>query len=68
MDNFYNLPPVVELGGKRGLVGINILTVQILTYGEQGDVDLYAAYSDVLKWGLFGGGILSSICDRRVAT
>ena len=24
---FDNLPPVVELGGERGLVGINILTV-----------------------------------------
>ena len=53
---FNNLPLVVELSSERGPGGINILVVQIRTDGWQGDVDLYAAYSDVLKWGLFGGG------------
>ena len=49
--------PVVELGGDKGPVGINILAVQIPTDGGQGDVDLYVVYSDVLKWGLFSGDI-----------
>ena len=52
---FYNLPPLVKLGGERGPVGINILVVQIPADGWQGVVDLYTAYSDVLEWGLFGG-------------
>uniref|UniRef100_UPI0033914910 hypothetical protein n=1 Tax=Acinetobacter baumannii TaxID=470 RepID=UPI0033914910 len=47
---------IVELGGERGPVGMNILAVQILANGGPGDVDLYATYSNVLKWGLFGGG------------
>ena len=46
---FNNLSPVVELDGERGPGGINFLDVQILVDGWQGDVDLYAAYSDVLK-------------------
>ena len=56
---FDNLPLVVELGGERGPVGINILTVQISADGWQWDINLYAAYSDMLKWGLFGGGSTS---------
>ena len=36
-----------------GSVGINILAVQIQKDGGQGDVNVYAAYSDMLKWGLF---------------
>ena len=55
---FNTLQPVVELDGERGPGGINILAVQILANGWQGDVDMYAAYSNVLKWGLFGGGSL----------
>ena len=46
---FNNFPLVVELGGERGPGGINILIVQIPADGWQGDVDLYALYSDVLK-------------------
>ena len=46
---FYKFPPLVELGGERGPVGINILAVQIPADGGQGDVNLYASYSDVLK-------------------
>ena len=46
---FYNLPPVVKLGSEMGPVGMNILAVQIPADGGQGDVDLYAAYSDVRK-------------------
>ena len=57
IDLFINFPPIVELGDEKGPGGINILIVQIPADGWQGDVDLYAAYSDVLKWGLFGGGI-----------
>ena len=56
MAIFYCLPPVVKLGGERNAVGINILTVQIPVDGGQGDVDLNAMYSDMLKWGLFCGG------------
>ena len=55
---FNNFPLVVELGGERGPGGINILIVQIPADGWQGDVDLYTAYSDMLKWGLFCGGSL----------
>ncbi|TMW80707.1 hypothetical protein EJD97_016400 [Solanum chilense] len=55
---FYNLPLFVKLGGESGLVGINILAVKIPVDGGQRDVDLYSAYSDVLKWGLFSGGSL----------
>ena len=53
---FNNLPSLIELGGERGPGGIDILAVQIPWDGWQGDVDLYAAYFDMLKWGLFGGG------------
>ena len=42
--------------GERGPVGINILAVKIPMDGWQGDIDVYAVYSDVLEWGLFGGG------------
>ena len=56
MAIFNNLPQVVELGGEKGPGGINILVVQIQVDGWEGDVDLYVVYSDVLKWGLFGGG------------
>ena len=54
---FYNFSLVVKLGGERGPIGIKILPVQIPADGGHGDANLYAAYSDVLKWGLFGGGI-----------
>ena len=50
------MPPVVELGGERGPVGINILAVEIPVDGGQRDNDLNATYSDMLKLGLFGGG------------
>ena len=65
---FNNLPPVVELGGERGPGGINILVIQILAHGWQGDVDLYVAYSNVLKWACLAGAFCLSICDRRVST
>ena len=45
----YNLPPVVKLGGERGPIGLNILVVQIPADGRQRDVDMYAAYSDMVK-------------------
>ena len=57
LNIFYNLPPVIKFCDERGLVGINILVVQILAYGGQGDVYMYAVYSDVLKWVMFCGGI-----------
>ena len=53
---FDNLPPVVELGGERGPIGINILAVSIPTNGRKGDINLNTTYSDMLKWSLFGGG------------
>ena len=53
---FYYLPPVVKLGDERDAVGINILTVQITVDRGKGDVDLNSTYSDILKWGVFGGG------------
>ena len=53
---FYNLPLVVEHGGERGPIGIKILIIQISVDGGQGDVDLYASYSNMIKWGFFGGG------------
>ena len=65
---FNNLPLIVELGGERGLGGINILAVQILADGWQGDVVLYTAYSYMLKWGLFSRAARLSTCDRRVTT
>ena len=51
------MPPVVKFGGERGPIGINILVVQISVDGGKGDVNLYAVYSDMLKWFLFGKGI-----------
>ena len=51
-----NFPPVVELDGEMGPGGINILVVQIPADDWEEDVNLYAAYSDMLKWVLFGGG------------
>ena len=55
IGHLFNFPLVFELGGERGPVGINI-AVQIPADGGQRDVDLKAAYSDVLKWDLFGEG------------
>ena len=52
-----NFQPVVELGGERDPLCINILAVQIPPNGGQGDFDLYAMYSDVIWWCLVGGGI-----------
>ena len=54
-----NFPPIVELDSERSPSGINILAVQKLVDGWYGDVGLYAAYSNVLKWGMFGGVIPS---------
>ena len=68
MALFNNFPPVVELGSERVLGGINILSIEVPSDGWQGDVNMYAVYSDVLKWGLFGGAACLSIYDRRVAT
>ena len=52
---FDYFPAVVKLGGKRGPVGINILTVEISTNGRQGDINLNATYTDIIKLGLFCG-------------
>ena len=65
---FYNFPPVVELGSERGPVGINILVVWIPADGGQGDIDMNATYSDMLKWACLAGTTPLSICELRVAT
>ena len=50
------LPAVVKLGSEGGPSSINTLALLKPADGWQGNVNLYALYSDLLQWGLFSGG------------